>query len=80
MSVSSATLYYIHDPMCSWCWAYRPTLMQLRENLPDDIRWQNVLGGLAPDTVHTFISHDYQNFSTSLNEIHNALEHPASFL
>jgi len=35
--------------MCSWCWAYRPILLQLRENLPEAIRWQNVLGGLAPD-------------------------------
>ena len=35
--------------MCSWCWAYRPTLLKLRESLPDEIRWQNVLGGLAPD-------------------------------
>jgi len=35
--------------MCSWCWAYRPILLQLRENLPEEIRWQNVLGGLAPD-------------------------------
>lgn len=43
------TLYYIHDPMCSWCWAYRPTLLQLRTHLPEDVRWQNVLGGLAPD-------------------------------
>jgi putative protein-disulfide isomerase len=50
MSSSLVTLYYIHDPMCSWCWAYRPTLLQLRENLPATIRWQNVLGGLAPDS------------------------------
>jgi len=49
MPAFSSTLYYIHDPMCSWCWAYRPTLLQLRENLPEEIRWQNVLGGLAPD-------------------------------
>jgi len=35
--------------MCSWCWAYRPCLLQLRENLPEEISWQNVLGGLAPD-------------------------------
>jgi len=35
--------------MCSWCWAYRPTLLQLRDKLPDNIAWQNVLGGLAPD-------------------------------
>lgn len=48
MSVT-ATLYYVHDPMCSWCWAFRPTLLQLRKYLPKEIHWQNVLGGLAPD-------------------------------
>ncbi|MFT6977114.1 MAG: putative protein-disulfide isomerase, partial [Shewanella psychromarinicola] len=21
----NTTLYYVHDPMCSWCWGYRPT-------------------------------------------------------
>jgi len=36
--------------MCSWCWAYRPVLLQLRASLPENIRWQNVLGGLAPDS------------------------------
>lgn len=36
--------------MCSWCWAYRPCLLQLRENLPAGVCWQNVLGGLAADT------------------------------
>ena len=35
--------------MCSWCWAYRPILLQLRENLPVTVHWQNVPGGLAPD-------------------------------
>ena len=35
--------------MCSWCWAYRPTMLQLRENLPAAVTCQNVLGGLAPD-------------------------------
>lgn len=50
MSDSSSTLYYIHDPMCSWCWAYRPVMLQLREKLSADIQWQNVLGGLAADS------------------------------
>jgi putative protein-disulfide isomerase len=49
MSKTPSTLYYVHDPMCSWCWAYRPVLTKLRENLPAGILWQNVLGGLAPD-------------------------------
>ena len=50
MPNSSVTLYYVHDPMCSWCWAYRPSMLLLRENLPGGINWQNVLGGLAPDS------------------------------
>ena len=45
-----STLYYVHDPMCSWCWAFRPSLLQLREKLPGEVHWINVLGGLAPDT------------------------------
>ena len=43
-------LYYVHDPMCSWCWAYRPTLELLRQQLLAGVHWQNLLGGLAPDT------------------------------
>lgn len=49
MKGRSTTLYYVHDPMCSWCWAYRPIWLRLRANLPEEINWQNLLGGLAPD-------------------------------
>jgi putative protein-disulfide isomerase len=45
-----STLYYFHDPMCSWCWGYRPTFNRLREKLPSNISVKYVLGGLAPDT------------------------------
>jgi len=44
------TLYYVHDPMCSWCWGYRPTWEQLQRAIPDSIKTQYVIGGLAPDT------------------------------
>jgi len=44
-------LYYVHDPMCSWCWAYRPTLANLRQQLaPLPVRFAQLLGGLAPDS------------------------------
>ena len=36
--------------MCSWCWAFGPTLLGVEERLPDSIRLVRVLGGLAPDT------------------------------
>ena len=43
-------LYYIHDPMCSWCWAFSPTLTALTKALPTHIGLYKLLGGLAPDT------------------------------
>ncbi len=43
------TLHYVHDPMCSWCWGYRPTWERLRRALPETVSASNVLGGLAPD-------------------------------
>jgi len=50
MSKQTAILYYFHDPMCSWCWGYRPVWQQLKAALPDSVEVENVLGGLAPDT------------------------------
>jgi putative protein-disulfide isomerase len=44
------TLYYVHDPMCSWCWGFRPALDRLFAGLPRDIRIERLLGGLAPDS------------------------------
>jgi len=46
-----AKLYYIADPMCSWCWGFVPELEQLRAELPAHIQLILVLGGLAADTV-----------------------------
>lgn len=46
-------LYYGHDPMCSFCWAFRPTWskvkMALEQEYPD-MKIQYLLGGLAPDS------------------------------
>ena len=43
-------LYYVHDPMCSWCWAFRPIYLRLKNILPKDIELIRLLGGLAPDS------------------------------
>ena len=43
-------LYYVHDPMCSWCWAFSPVLHQVLNQLSEEIEVQYVVGGLAPDS------------------------------
>ena len=43
-------LYYVHDPMCSWCWGFRPVWEEILAQLPADIEVKYLLGGLAPDS------------------------------
>jgi putative protein-disulfide isomerase len=43
-------LYYIHDPMCSWCYAFKKDYDKLKKKLPDNVEIINIIGGLAKDT------------------------------
>lgn len=42
------TLYYILDPMCSWCYAFSPTFKKILNSLNKQINIVYVMGGLAP--------------------------------
>lgn len=46
----SPRLYYILDPMCSWCYAFTKSWHTLQQVLPEHVQVIYVLGGLAPDT------------------------------
>ena len=50
MNHSSNTLFYVHDPMCSWCWGFRPVWQQLKTQFTDTLDIVYVVGGLAPDS------------------------------
>jgi putative protein-disulfide isomerase len=45
-----AFVYYVHDPMCSWCWGYKSRLAELEQALPPGVDLVYLLGGLAADT------------------------------
>jgi putative protein-disulfide isomerase len=47
----NTSLYYIHDPLCSWCYAFKTRLSALKQALPPDIEFKRLLGGLAPDST-----------------------------
>lgn len=44
-------LFYVHDPMCSWCYAFNQSWSALRQDLSRDIEIVYLVGGLAPDTM-----------------------------
>ena len=50
MKDRSQTLIYIHDPMCSWCWGFRPVWQQVQRAVAGKLDVRYVLGGLAADT------------------------------
>ena len=41
-------LYYVQDPMCSWCYAFGPVLKKTLDNISSDIKVVYVSGGLTP--------------------------------
>jgi putative protein-disulfide isomerase len=47
----TTTLYYVHDPMCSWCYGFAPALAGLLAGLPPEVQYRRLLGGLAPDSA-----------------------------
>jgi len=48
--MSGIKLHYVLDPMCSWCWAFRPSWQALLGELPEQTRVEYIMGGLAPDS------------------------------
>ena len=67
------TLLYIHDPMCSWCWGYRPTWEQVKSKLPKEITVEYVLGGLAPDSDQPMPQELQNTIQGYWRRIHNEL-------
>ncbi|MXS83780.1 DsbA family protein [Nitrosomonas oligotropha] len=49
--MSAPQIFYIHDPMCSWCYAFSQSWAALQQDLPRDMEIVYLVGGLAPDTT-----------------------------
>jgi len=69
-------LYYIHDPMCSWCYAFKQSLSGLQQDLPTEINLIYVLGGLAadsnepmPETMQNAIQQAWQRIEKTVPNI-----------
>jgi len=63
------TLFYVHDPMCSWCYAFDFSLTALQKKLPDFIRIKKIIGGLAPDTTQPMPIELQQNIQQTWRRI-----------
>lgn len=69
-------LYYVHDPMCSWCWGFSQALNKLLADLPEDVTVQRLLGGLAPDndlpmpeSMQEYIKSNWSRIEDKINSV-----------
>ena len=47
---TNTTLYYIHDPMCSWCWGFRKVRDEVFDAVKNQVKIEYIVGGLAADS------------------------------
>ena len=71
--MTKPVLYYVYDPMCSWCWGYHPTWQLLQQNLAGAVNINYSLGGLAPDSyepmaieMQQFLQQTWQKIASQL--------------
>ncbi|MBI1183831.1 hypothetical protein GC194_06145 [bacterium] len=63
----TSRLLYFTDPMCSWCYGFADELSKTVENLPRNIAFEIIVGGLRADGTETikemkdFLTHHWQD-------------------
>ncbi len=67
------TLYYVYDPMCSWCYAFAKTFDKLIKELPTNIKPVYVVGGLAPHTNETMPQNMREKLQETWYQIENVV-------
>ena len=72
------TLYYVGDPMCSWCWGFAQVLEDVLEMLPSGVNLHYVMGGLAPDSdepmptdVRKYVQDNWREVAKTTNATFN---------
>ena len=59
---SKATLVYVGDPMCSWCYGLSDELTAVLDHYGEDMDYELVMGGLRPYNTETMV--DLKSFLT----------------
>jgi putative protein-disulfide isomerase len=70
---SSTRFLYVHDPMCSWCWAHRKEWDKLEAKLAGLVTVQHIVGGLAPDSDDPMPQEQRKAISGYWQKIHDML-------
>lgn len=72
-------LWYIADPMCSWCWGFAPIVKAIRLNYSENFKIKLVMGGLRPGTKLAMASEQRAEILSHWKAVNRKTGQPFSF-
>lgn len=63
-------LWYIADPMCSWCWGFSPVIDAIREHYRGRLKVALLLGGLRPGTTVAMTPKEREEILHHWHQVH----------
>jgi len=77
--MNEKTLWYVADPMCSWCWGFSPVVERIRQEYGDRLRMELLLGGLRAGTKTPMLSQQREEILHHWHAVQHATGQPFSF-
>lgn len=72
-------LWYVADPMCSWCWGFSPVIEAIRREYGDRLKMELLLGGLRPGTKDAMPSTQREEILHHWRAVHRMTGQPFRF-
>lgn len=75
----AAQLVYFADPMCSWCWGFKPSLIAVLQQYGSTLPLRMIMGGLRPGTTHVMDAAQKAKIREHWEHVAEASGQPFSF-
>lgn len=77
--MTTHTLIYVVDPMCSWCWGFSPVLEEMTRWYHNRVSLQLMMGGLRPGNTERFDESRRAYILQHWHAVHNRTGQPFNF-
>ena len=77
--MNEKTLWYVADPMCSWCWGFSPIIERIRQEYGNGLRMELLLGGLRAGTKTPMPPQQREEILHHWHAVQRATGQPFSF-
>ncbi len=78
-SAKPPLLWYVTDPMCSWCWGFTPVIEAVQEEYGSRLTTELMLGGLHPNATEPLTDVERHDLLHDWRQVHERTEQPFDF-